>query len=187
LSAPDHSFVDDESAMEGRGAEEVKPLVSAAWEYRSIGLGYLAVGIAFGFVAVLVEPPLRALFSLSFCAVFFGAAMYLFAVRRNVAAAVESPLLPPTTEREARGATVRRVVLGMALTSGALMIVVLVFGRPAFAGGAALGMGGALISASHWLGRWQRDRSALVLREPRFRWSGGGIADQRDFYVVESP
>lgn len=172
--------------MEGRGAERVKPLVSALLEYRSIGLAYLAVGAAFGFLAVAVESLPRALFSLAFFGVFFGAGMYLFVVRRNVAAAVESPPPPPTTDREARGATVRRVVLDVALTSGALMIVVLVFGRAGFASGASLGMGGALTATSYWLEHWQRERSALVLREPRIRWAGGGIADRRDFYVVES-
>lgn len=174
------------SAMEGRGSE-AKPLVSPVREYRWIGLACLATGAAFGVVAVFVESPPRALFSLAFFGVFFGAAMHLFVVRRNVAAAVQSLPPPPTPDREARGATVRRVLLDTAMTSGALALVVLAFGRPGFAGGAALGMGAALLATSRWLEKWQRDRSALVLREPRIRWGGGGIADRRDFYGVESP
>lgn len=173
--------------MDGSGSERVKPLVSSVREYRWIGLAYLVAGAVLGSIAVLVGPLTGVLFSLAFFGVCFGAAMYFLVIRRNVASGIELLTAPPTTEREARHATVRRVGLDVALATGALLILIFLFGRAPFASGALLGMGGALLAMSYWLENWQREKSALVLREPRIRWRGGGIADRGDFYVVEVP
>jgi hypothetical protein len=149
-----------------------KPLVSPVREYRWIGLADLVVGTAFGVAALAVEPVPQALFSLAFFGISFGLAMHFVAVRRGVAAAVESLPAPPTAERESREATARRVILNLALTGVGLALVVLLFGRATFAAGAALGMGGALLVTSYWLESWQRQASVLILREP----ATGGVA-----------
>lgn len=173
--------------MEGQYAEAIKPLVPAVFEYRLFAVGYLVVGVVFGVAAIAMESPPRALVSLAFFGVPFGAAMYYFVARQHVAAATRSPHPSPSTRREARGRTLSRIALDLALTSVGLAILVLLVGRPAMASGAALGMGGALIATTHWLARWQKERTLLMLREPRVRWGGGGIADKRDFYVVKAP
>jgi len=172
---------------------ELRPLVSPVLEYRWIGIAYLASGSGFGLFAVLAGSTLEALFTLLFFGSFFGAAMYLFTCQRNVIAAVESLGPPPTAARETRSATLLRIARDLSLTCALLVVLSLVSGRPDYAGGALLGMGGALLLTSAWLHRWQMANPGLLLREPRNRWTraedgsfGRGNMDRRDFYLAES-
>lgn len=184
-----------------------KPLASPVIEYRWDGIGMLVLGLAFGAVSVILGPALGAVALLGFFAPPFGAAMYLTVLRRGareVVARADGP--PPTTERETARATLRRVIRMLALQAAGMAAIVALFqliataggalASGAYASGAFLGMGGALIATSRWLRRWEEERSALLLREPRYRWRGDGqrgsswgrgMFDARDFYVVQRP
>ncbi len=181
--------------MIGRGDGRMRPLVSTVLECRWTGLAYIAGAVVFVYVALSTESLAKALFPLAVWGVGFGFFMYRLVIRKNVDAALEEPSPPPPiVDRETRVATARRVARELLLTCGGLALLTLIAARPAYAGGALLGMGAALIAISRRVEGWQAATSSVLWREPRYRWRraedgsfGGGNLDRRDFYVESAP
>jgi hypothetical protein len=184
--------VEGENNMPG-----AEPLASPVVEYRWFGIGSIATGLVFGLVAIAVEPPIKALFLLTFFGVFFGIWMHLLVVRRMARRAVAEATPLGHCECETDEATLRRTARMMGLQAAGLIVIVLVvglWGGPGlpFASGAFLGMGASMIATSRWLRGWEDEHSTSVLRAPHYRWrrdpqSGrraGGVMDPRDFFLV---
>ncbi len=185
-----------------------KPLASAATEWRLLGNWLLVSGMLFGIAAVVIGPPLVALFLLCVFGAIWGASMYVLVVRRTArAAAVGASRTPITPERETVNETRRRTFRTAALMFGPLAIWIAAFPTiqvhhhavaftAPFASGAILGMGISLLVLSRWLRRWENEQAVCILREPHYRWNrhgekgwgrGRGMMDPQDFYVTRSP
>src|ERR1035441_422220 len=174
----------------------LKPLASPAVEYRVTGALILATGIVLGVAAVAIQTPGQAAFRFLFLAVFFGGIMYVATYQRFLRKAVtQARHLPDPVTREDPAATRRRAVHRALLLSIFEVILAWLFRDAALVGGITAGGGAALLAASRWIERWEREQGVQVLREPRWRWSrqgrwgwgrGRGAMDPQDFYVVRS-
>jgi hypothetical protein len=174
----------------------LKPLASPAVEYRVTGALILATGILLGVAAVAIQKPGPAAFRFLLLAVFFGGIMYLATYQRILRKAVtQARHLPNPVTREDPAATRRRAVRKALLLSIIEVVLALLFRDAALVGGITAGGGAALLAASRWIERWERERVVHVLREPRWRWSrqgrwgwgrGRGAMDPQDFYIVRS-
>lgn len=174
----------------------LKPLASPAVEYRVNGALILATGIGLGVAAVAIQNPGPAPFRFLFLAVVFGGIMYLATYQRFLRKAVtQARHLPDPVTREDPAATRRRAVRKALVLSIFEVILALLFRDAALVGGITAGGGAALLAASRWIKRWEREQAVQVLREPRWRWSrqgrwgwgrGRGAMDPQDFYVVHS-
>ena len=147
-----------------------------------MGLGYLSIGTALACVAMATKS--GSLVGMAIIGLLTGAAMYWTVIRRNALPALEAPQSPPTAVRETRGATAFRLARWLTLVGAAGLALALLADRDTLVAGVVLGTGGSLLIASERLDRWQKERSLVVLCEPRTRWdSGTAFADRRDFYV----
>lgn len=138
-----------------------------------MGRIFLGAGAVFGLVALAIGPPIVVLALLVFFGTFWGAFMYLLVVRRITrAAAAGATVALPTSRRESAEETRHRLVRQMAFQLIALGVFVAVFPTlqihhhavafaPAFAGGAALSMGVAMLASRRWLRGWEDEHFRL--------------------------
>jgi len=141
-----------------------EPLASAVIEYRWYGIG----SMAFGLVAIAVEPPLRALFLFTFFGVFSGS--LCISSSSGAWRAGPSPNRLGSATVSVRPA---RQPCGEPLVSSSCK-------------------GGALLATSRWFRHWEAENSAYLFRSPHYRWRrdrpdgrrGRGIMDPRDFFAV---
>jgi hypothetical protein len=124
-----------------------------------------------------------------------GASMLATGIALGVAAVTQARRLPDPFTREDPAATRRRAVRRVLLLSIFEVVLAFLFRDAALAGGITAGGGAALLAASRWIERWEREQVVQVLREPRWRWSrqgrwgwgrGRGVMNPQDFYVVRS-
>jgi hypothetical protein len=188
----------DDGGLEAQ--DDAKVLVPAVAEYRCYGFGSLLAGLAFGVLAIAIDPFAKALFLTLFFGLFFGAGMFVFVLARMGRQVLAAPIVLSTHEPEEVGSMRRRVARMVVLQATGMLLLVAIGGLQGtvaapFAGGAFLGMGVAVLAMSRRFERWEEAHACLLLREPRYRWRrdpqsgrrGGGIIDPRDFYVLARP
>jgi hypothetical protein len=175
-------------------------LARAVAEYRCYGFGSLLAGLAFGVLAIAIEPLAKVLFLVVFFGLLFGIGMFVFVLARMARRALAAVSALDSYEPEGTGPMRRRVARLLALQIAGMLLLVAIGGlrgtvAAPFAGGAFLGMGMALLAMSQRFRRWEKENACLLLRAPHYRWRrdpqsgrrGGGIIDPRDFYVLVRP
>ena len=146
----------------------MRPLASAAHEYRVLGVAELFVAVFFAIVAAILNP-VEAVVGMALGSVVVAPVVYLAVLRPNTRRAIAEARPSPSEEREDPGAAVRRVAWPIAGQFAISLVLAGIARGPGLFGGIALGTGLAALLTHRQIEHWQTAHGAAVLRDPARR------------------